>query len=119
MIIERVLKWSLILGLLGIPFIYVYAGWQVCLSWALGVSWSWVNFYLISCLIPLIITPVHDKRKAPEFWGVILGFTVLFFAGYLIVRWAFYSPVGILAGFSIVYLVIFLQALGKVFFKEQ
>lgn len=110
--INRVAKASVILALIQLPFVTVYIGWHIAVGVLLGAFWGAANLMLIKYIVTGIITPNPKSKKRALILGAI-KFPLLYGLGYLLLVSEIFTPVSLLAGFTIIFLVAFLKALGR------
>ena len=109
--INRVAKTSIILAGIHLPFIILYWGWQTGFGILLGCAWGAANLILIKIIITGAISPspVHNKKML--IFGVI-KFPLLYGIGYLLLKLGYFPPESLVIGFTIIFLVAFLKAVG-------
>lgn len=117
--LDRTLRTSGILILIFLPFGLVYLGLYHTIAILSGSVWGIVNFIFLSALVRRVINPEGDRRGA--MWLALIKFPLLYAAGYglLMVPLPGFTPGWLLSGFSIILMVMFLKALGRVLIKAN
>ena len=110
--INRIAKATVILALIQLPFVTVYLGWQIALGVFLGALWGAANLMLIKYIITGVLTPNPASKKRALILGAI-KFPILYGLGYLLLISGMFAPVSLLTGFTILFVVAFLKALGR------
>jgi hypothetical protein len=84
-----------------------------------GSFWNLVNFYLIIILTQALFPKegAVNRKKLILLFGV--KFPVLYGLGYLILRFSNLSMIGILLGFSLLFLVIVARSMGYFLVQNQ
>ncbi|MBI3008808.1 MAG: hypothetical protein HYY56_04780 [Candidatus Omnitrophica bacterium] len=113
----RTLKASLVVAILVAGFSLVYGYHSFAKGFFLAALWSIVNLWFICILVSLLFTPLEKGssprvNKTKTVLLVLLKFPVLYTAGYIALRYGNLSIYAVLAGFSLVFLVIALKAAG-------
>lgn len=104
---------SLFLG----AFLIYYYGSNVGLGFICGSFWNIFNFVVLIRLIRSVFEPSKRKRLK-IFFFCILKFGLLYIIGFVIIKHSHLSLSGMLAGFSLLFLVLFLKTLGRVFYER-
>lgn len=86
------------------------------LGFLVGVVWSLINFYLLKRLITELITPAETRKDIAVVLGM-LKFPILYGVGYLIVASDYFSIYMLLAGFSLIFLVMLLKVLARLILR--
>ena len=107
----RSLKTTLILAILITGFSLVYGYHSFAKGFFLAALWSIVNLWFI-CLLVRLLFAESKINKTKVVLLVLLKFPVLYTAGYIALKFGNLSVYAVLAGFSIVFLVIALKAAG-------
>lgn len=113
----RALKTSLVVAILTAGFSLVYGYYSFAKGFFLAALWSIVNLWFICLLARLLFTPLEKGssprvNKTKTVLLVLLKFPVLYTVGYIALRYGNLSIYAVLAGFSLVFLVIALKAAG-------
>ena len=114
--INRVIKTSLVLALLTFPFAAVYVSLSFGISIAFGCIWACANLFLIKFLITGILGD-GPKRKYLIAAIVFIKFPLLYFLGFLLVKWSYLSVYGLLWGFSLILIVTVLKVVSRIVLK--
>jgi hypothetical protein len=87
-------------------------------SWGLGIlagcGWGIANFWALTRVLSAVLTSDGVQRKRALIFAAI-KFPVLYFIGFLALRSEWFPPISLLAGFSLLFLVILLKAAGRAF----
>ena len=110
--INRIIRTSLILAALQYPFVALYVGWQMALGIMLGCAWGAVNLVFIKYIIVALITPNKASKRRIMILAAI-KFPLLYAIGYLLLKVGYFTPMSLLIGFTMIFLVTFLKALGR------
>ncbi len=114
--VGRTLRTTGVISLLVLIFGSFYYGFQPTLSVFTGIIWGMVNLYFLSLLIRATLkTGEVDKMTA--FILLFIKFPFLYLSGYLMIVSDYFQPLLLLAGFTIVLLVIVLKAFGRMILK--
>lgn len=112
--LKRVQSATAVVGALTFILVSVYYD----MSWGLGIlvgcGWGIANFWALTRVLTAVLTldGVH-RRRALIFAAI--KFPVLYFLGFLALRSEWFPPISLLAGFSLLFLVILLKAAGRSF----
>ena len=108
---------TLILALLCLIVVGFYYGPQHGLGIFAGAVWGCVNLFFIKQLVQnWLIVGSKDYLKIYTILGI--KFPLLYLAGYGLLRIKYLPPLNILLGFSLIFLVIFLKGLGRLFLEK-
>lgn len=110
--IERTLRTSGLLSLVILIFGSFYYGFMPSLSVFTGLIWGMVNLYFLSLLVRTTIKP-DDIDKTGALVLLLIKIPLLYLAGYFLITSDHFDPILLLAGFTVVLLVIILKALGR------
>ncbi len=87
-------------------------------SWALGIlvgcGWGIANFWALTRVLTAVLTSDGVQRKRAFIFAAI-KFPVLYLLGFLALRSDWFPPISLLAGFSLLFLVVLLKAAGRTF----
>jgi hypothetical protein len=109
--IDRSLRTTGLLLLIFMPFGVYYAGFWTALAIFSGGVWSILNLIFISALVRATINPEGvDKRKALGL--AVFKFPLLYGAGYFLAVNPRFDPIHVLIGFSALFAVMLLKAVG-------
>ena len=83
-----------------------------------GAIWGCLNLYFLTNLITEIFSPGKEVRKGKVILVVLVKFPLLYLVGYALLVIKInkdpYFPVeSLLSGFTLIFLVMFLKALGR------
>jgi len=112
--LHRVMRATAVVGILAFAFAAVY--YNIDFAWGLliGCAWGMGNFWAMTRVITAVVTPGDVDRRHALILAAI-KFPVLYVAGYFILRSDWFSPISLLAGFSILFVVVVLKAAGRMF----
>jgi hypothetical protein len=111
--IYRVIKTSLILAVLILLFVTVYYEFKFAAGIAAGCVWGCLNLYFLTQLITEIFSPGKEVRKGKVIMISMVKFPLLYAVGYLLLKTGYFPPLSLICGFTLIFLVIFLKALGR------
>ena len=111
--IHRTIKTSLILALIILLFVSVYYNFKFALGVLVGCMWGCLNLYFLSSLIVETIK-LEKINKRKVLLIVLVKFPLLYLLGYLLLRIKYFSALSLLAGFTLIFVVLALKALGRV-----
>lgn len=109
--IIRSLKIAVVITIIFAPFGYIYFGPSVALGFVSGAVWNILNVYLLLQASNVLVTSDEGKKMM----GIIAGifkFPVLYGIGYVIIKYTGASLYGIISGFSLIFIVLVLRAVG-------
>lgn len=109
--IHRVIKTSLILAALISLFVTFYYRFNYASGIFVGCGWGCLNFYFLTNLITQATNPGGIDRKRVGLL-VLVKFPLLYLSGYFLLRLKYFPVTSLLAGFTIIFAVILLKALG-------
>ncbi len=109
--INRVAKVSIILAAIQFPFVSLYGGWLLAIGIVLGCLWGAANIILIKYIITGVLSP-NPSNKVKVLILAAVKFPVLYGLGYLLLKVGYFSPESLVMGFSIIFLVASLKAVG-------
>jgi hypothetical protein len=113
--IYRIIRTSLIVAVLSFLFISVYYSFPFGLGLFLGTVWGCLNLFFIT---QLIIEAVSLKKpnKGKVILILLVKFPLLYFAGYILLWLRYFSAESLIIGFTLIFAVTFLKALGRLLF---
>lgn len=116
--INRVIKTTLILAGVALIAVGFYYGLPYGLGIFAGAVWGCVNLFFLKQLVRnwLVVGP-KDHLKIYTILGI--KFPLLYLAGYGLLRIKYLPPLNLLLGFSLIFLVIFLKGLGRLFLEKS
>ena len=112
--LKRIQSATAVVGAVAFIFVSVYYD----ASWGLGIlvgcGWGIANFWALTRVLTAVLTMdgVH-KQRALIF--AALKFPVLYVIGFLALQSEWFPPISLLTGFSLLFLVVLLKALGRAF----
>lgn len=110
--INRVIKTTLLLGALIFVFGSFYFDYIYSTGIFIGMLWGCANLWFIRQFMVNYLTPGERKMGRLAVLAII-KFPVLYAAAFLILKLGWFSVVAFIIGFSLIFVVIFLKALGK------
>ena len=114
--LRRVRKTSITAGIPLAIVISFYWGPDNGTGWALGIAWSLLNLHFLSSVIKSVIT--SEKRDVPQILvALFVKFPVLYVAGFFLLRSAYLSAYGLVAGFTWPFFVILMKGFGRYYLK--
>jgi hypothetical protein len=111
--IHRVIKTSLIVAVLGFLFVTVYYNFRFGAGILVGAVWGCANLYFLTNLITEIFSPGKEVRKGKVILIVLVKFPLLYLIGYVLLIIKYFPVVSLVLGFTLIFLVMFLKALGR------
>jgi hypothetical protein len=111
--IHRIIRTSLIVSALAFLFVAVYRNFPFGLGLFLGTAWGCLNLFFIT---QLVVEAFSLKKPSKVKLSLILlvKFPLLYFAGYILLRLKYFPVESLLIGFTLIFLITFLKALGQV-----
>jgi hypothetical protein len=114
--IQRTLRTTAVLLLIVFLFGIYYFGFYNALAVLSAGIWSMINLIFLSILIRNAMRP-DEIDKMAVIVTAIIKFPLLYAAGYFLLTVEVFSPIPLVIGFTLVFVVIFLKALARVIFK--
>ena len=111
--IHRVIKTSLVVSALGFLFVSVYYDFKFGAGILVGTIWGCLNLYFLTNLITEVFSPGKEVRKGKIILIVLVKFPLLYLVGYVLLVIKYFPAVSLLSGFTLIFLVMFLKALGR------
>ncbi len=111
--IHRVIKTSLVVSALGFLFVTVYFDFKFGGGILAGAIWCSLNLLFLTHLITEVFTPAKEVKKGKVVMIALIKFPLLYAAGYLLLKINFFPAESLLSGFTLIFLVMFLKALGR------
>lgn len=114
--LKRIWKTTLVVGVIVFAFTAVY--YDMMFGWGLliGCLWGVANFMALTAVLTSFVTPGEVNRQRTLILAAI-KFPVIYGIGYLILRTHWFEPTALLAGFSLLFMVTLLKALGRSYLK--
>ena len=116
--LHRTLKTFSVVLLIFLPFGLVYFGVWPTLAILSGGVWGIVNLMLLIRLVRLVIRPGGVERPKAAV-AVLVMMALLFVAGYFLLTVPQFAAWQLLIGFTGLFLILFLKALGRVLVKAD
>ncbi|MGB2769221.1 MAG: hypothetical protein WBC88_05800 [Candidatus Zixiibacteriota bacterium] len=111
--IHRVIKTSLVLAALGFLFVSVYYDFKFGGGILAGAIWGCLNILFLTRLITEVFSPGTEIRKSKVILITVVKFPLLYAAGFLLLKIEYFPAVSLVIGFSLLFLVMFLKAMGR------
>ncbi|MBU0982506.1 MAG: hypothetical protein KKA42_01450 [candidate division Zixibacteria bacterium] len=110
--IDRSLRTTGIVLLIFLPFGLYYFGVYPTIAVLSGTVWAMFNIMLLSKLIRSVIRPEGVENIGPVLVVLVL-FVLLFAAGYFLLTIPQFDPMCLLIGFTGLFAIMFLKAVGR------
>ena len=110
--IHRVIKSSLILAALIFLLVTFYHKFNYAAGILVGCGWGCLNLYFLTNLITQATTPRGINKKRIVLL-VLVKFPLLYVSGYILLRVKYFPVTSLLVGFTLMFVVILLKALGR------
>jgi hypothetical protein len=111
--IHRVIKTSLVLAVLGFLFVTVYYDFRFGAGFLSGTVWGCLNLLFLTNLITEVFSPGKEVGKGKVILIAVVKFPLLYTAGYLLLRSRYFPAVSLVSGFTLLFVVMFLKAMGR------
>jgi hypothetical protein len=108
-----VIKTSLVLAVLILLFVTVYYDFKFGAGILAGSVWGCLNLYFLTQLITEVFSPGKEVKKRKVVLIAVVKFPFLYLAGYLLLKINYFPPLSLICGFTLIFLVIFLKAMGR------
>ena len=116
--LKKTIRLTLFLTIFLGAFLTYYYGISFGLGFISASFWNILNFSALAGLIRSVFLPVKfSKIRILTF--IFLKFGLLYALGFAIIKYGNFSLWGIFCGFSLLFIVLFLKALGKVFYERS
>ena len=110
--IHRTLKTTGVVLLIGLAFGAYYFGLWPALAFFSGGVWSMLNLIFLTGLVRFALRP--DGADTSRVIGMaIIKFPLLYLAGYFLLKVPQFNPLHVLAGFSVLFVVIVLKVVAR------
>jgi hypothetical protein len=110
--IQRTLRTTGVVLLIGFLFGVYYFGFWPSLAFLSGGIWGMVNLIFLTALIRASLRP--EGANIMKAAGVaVIKFQLLYLAGYFLLKVPQFEPLHLLAGFSLIFVVIVLKVVGR------
>lgn len=110
--ITRVIKTSLVVSLIQLPFISLYFDYRFSLGIVLGCLWGVANLHFMRSLV-VCYTDLSGRNKRRLLLLLLVKVPLLYFGGYLLLRSGIFPILSLVTGFTLIFVVILLKALGR------
>ncbi len=110
--ITRVVKTSVIVSLIQLPFVAIYFDYRYGLGIVLGCLWGVVNLHFLRSVV-VCYTNLSGRSKRQLLLLLLLKFPLLYLVGYLLLKWSLFPVLSLVVGFTLIFAVILLKALGR------
>jgi hypothetical protein len=114
--LKRIWKTTLVVGLIVFAFTAVYFDMRFAWGLLVGCLWGVANFIALTAVLTSFVTPGEVNRRRALILAAI-KFPLIYGLGYLILRSEWFEPTSLLVGFSLLFLVTLLKALGRSYLK--
>lgn len=111
--IHRVIKTTLVLAALGFLFVTVYYDFKFGGGILASAVWGCLNILFLTHLITEVFSPGKEIRKGKVIMIAVVKFPLLYAAGFLLLRTGYFPLVSLVIGFSLLFVVMFLKAMGR------
>lgn len=111
--INRIIRTSLIVSALTFLFVAVYRSFAFGLGIFLGTAWGCVNLFFITETVKEAFS-LKKPNKGKVLLILLVKFPLLYTAGYFLLRLKYFRAESLLIGFTLIFLITFLKALGQV-----
>ena len=115
--INRVIKTTLILAGIALIAVGFYYGLPYGLGIFAGAIWGCVNLFFLKQLVRnWLVAGPKDHLKIYTILGI--KFPLLYLAGFGLLKIKYLPALNLLLGFSLIFVVIFLKGLGRLFLEK-
>jgi hypothetical protein len=114
--INRVIRTSLIIIIIAFPFAAIYIRLAFAVSILLGCLWGCADLLAIKLLITSFLGG-RTRSVLSIILILFVKFPLLYFLGYLLVKWSYLSVYGLLWGFSAIFLITVLKVISRSILK--
>ncbi|MBU8933677.1 MAG: hypothetical protein KOO62_06685 [candidate division Zixibacteria bacterium] len=113
--IDRTLRTTGILLLIGLVFCLYYLGIYPALAIFSAGVWSMVNLMFLAALVRAALRPDEvDKMRVAGL--AFLKFPLLYVSGYFLLKVPVFDPIHLIIGFSVILAVVVLKVVGRALF---
>ena len=116
--INRVIRVALILAALSLVVVGFYYGLPSGLGVFVGAVWGCINLYFLKQLVKNTLT-LEQKDYLKIYTILGIKFPLLYLAGYGLLKIKYLPALILLLGFSLIFGVVFLKGLGRVFLEKN
>lgn len=110
--ITRVIKTSVVVSLIQLPFVAFYFDYRFALGIVVGCLWGAINLHFLKALVVCYIN-LSKRTKRELVLLLFLKFPLLYLGGYLLLKSSLFSVISVVSGFTLIFAVILLKALGR------
>jgi hypothetical protein len=115
--INRVIKTAFILAVIALIAVGFYYGLPYGLGIFAGAMWGCVNLFFLKQLVRnWLVAGPKDHLKIYTILGI--KFPLLYLAGFGLLKIKYLPALNLLLGFSLIFVVIFLKGLGRLFLEK-
>ena len=114
--LNRIWKTTLVVGLVVFAFTAVYFDMRFAWGLLVGCLWGIANFIALTAVLTSFVTTGNVNRNRALVLATI-KFPVIYGMGFLILRSEWFEPTALLVGFSLLFMVTLLKALGRSYLK--
>lgn len=114
--LTRIWKTTLVVGAIVFAFTALYYDTRFATGILVGCLWGVANFIALTAVLISFVKPGEVNRKRALILAAI-KFPVIYSVGYLILRAEWFAPESLLAGFSLLFFVTLMKALGRAYLK--
>jgi hypothetical protein len=116
--INRVIKTAFILAVIALIAVGFYYGLPYGLGIFAGAVWGCVNLFFLKQLVRnWLVAGPKDHLKIYAILGI--KFPLLYLAGFGLLKIKYLPALNLLLGFSLIFAVIFLKGLGRLFLEKS
>ena len=110
--LKRIQSATAVVGAVTFILVSVYYDSSFALGILAGCGWGIANFWALTRVLTAVLTldGVHKQRALIS---AAIKFPVLYLIGFLALRSGWFPPISLLTGFSLLFLVILLKAVGR------
>jgi hypothetical protein len=110
--IHRVIKTSLITAAVTFLFGALYYKFHYASGILVGCGWGCLNLFFLTNLVTQATDPKGIDRKRVVLL-ILFKFPLLYLSGYFLLRIEYFPVTSLLVGFTLIFVVILLKALGR------
>lgn len=110
--LKRVQRATAVVGVIAFLLVAVYYDVNFGLGILVGCAWGIANFWALTLVLTAVIRQggVHRERA---FVFAAIKFPLLYAIGFLLLRSGWFEPISLIAGFSLLFLIVLLKAGGR------
>jgi len=110
--LTRIWKSTLVVGVIVFAFTAVYFDMKFAWGLLVGCLWGVANFVALTAVLTAFVTPGQVNRNKALMLAAI-KFPVIYGLGFFILYSKWFEPTALLVGFSLLFMVTLLKALGR------